>query len=139
MANIEDSPWMRDFAQEYDEDRFREDSQYIKSQYLPMSIEILAHVEEQCDMLEYAGSIMFDEYPDKTGVERLVKAIYEKVKYLDNMYRPIQEEDEELAPAGHCVSCRGQESWLENLIWVILLNEMNVRRRRFFKRRRPFN
>ena len=130
-----ESPWMRAYAQDYDEGRYREDIRYIKSQYLPMSIEILSYVEEQCDMMEYDGSMMFDEFPDKTGIDKIVKAICEKAKYLENMYQPVMEEDEDIEMNGHCTSCRGQESWLENLIRVILLNEMNFRRRRYFKRR----
>lgn len=126
---------MRAYANDYDEGKYREDIRYIKSQYLPMSIELLGYVEEQCDMLEYDGSMMFDEFPDKTGIDRIVNAVYEKAKYMENMYRPVLEESDELEMTGHCVSCRGQESWLENLIRVILLNEMNVRRRRYFKRR----
>ena len=124
-----ESPWMRAYAQDYDEGRYREDIRYIKSQYLPMSIEILSYVEEQCDMMEYDGSMMFDEFPDKTGIDKIVKAICEKAKYLENMYQPVMEEDEDIEMNGHCTS------WLENLIRVILLNEMNFRRRRYFKRR----
>ena len=120
---------MRAYAKDYDEDKYREDIRYIKSQYLPMSVEILGYVEEQCDMMEYDGSMMFDEFPDKTGIDRIVRAIYEKAKYLENMYQPVMEENDEIQMTGHCTSCRGQESWLENLIRVILLNEMNVDRR----------
>jgi len=135
MADPMELPWMKVYAKDYDDDKYREDVRYIKSQYLPMSIEILAYVEDQCDMLEYDGSLMFDEYPDKTGIDKIVKAIYKKAAYMENMYRPVLEESDELYTAGHCTSCRGTENWLENLIRVILLNEMNYRRRRYFKRR----
>lgn len=125
-------PILLPFEQEKEQEKDRE---VMKSYYSRRALAIQEKVERECDRMEYDGSMMFDEFPDKTGIDRIVNAVYEKAKYMENMYRPVLEESDELEMTGHCVSCRGQESWLENLIRVILLNEMNVRRRRYFKRR----
>ncbi len=34
-------------------------------------------VEDECDKMEYEGSLMFDEYPDRVMVNRIVKRIYD--------------------------------------------------------------
>jgi hypothetical protein len=36
-------------------------------------------VEEECDKMEYEGSLMFDEYPDRLMLEQIVKRIYQNV------------------------------------------------------------
>ena len=38
-------------------------------------------VEDECDKLEYDGSVMFDEYPDKTSLDRIIDRIYENERY----------------------------------------------------------
>ncbi len=34
-------------------------------------------VEDECDKMEYDGSLMFDEYPDKVMLEKIVRRIYD--------------------------------------------------------------
>ena len=125
----------RDYRWDNEERRLREDVKYMKSQYLPLSIEILGYVEDECDMMEYAGSLMFDESPDRAEMDRVVKRIYEKATDLENFYEPVREEHEAMKNGGHCTSCRGNENWLENMIRVVLLNEMNYRRQRYRHKR----
>ena len=67
---------------------------------------------------EFAGSMMFDEYPDKMGILRIVNRIFENIK---------KEE----------ASCNGKEcikypddQWLKDIIMVLLLNEIYRRRQK---------
>ena len=60
MAEQDERSKIKYYPPAYQGNRLRDDMYYMKSQYLPMSIEILGYVEEECDMLEYDGSIMFD-------------------------------------------------------------------------------
>lgn len=135
MAEQDERSKIKYYPSAYQGNRLRDDMYYMKSQYLPMSIEILGYVEEECDMLEYDGSIMFDEYPDKTGVEQIAARIYDKAKYLENFFMPVYEEDEVFEASKHCTSCRGQDNWLKNLIQVVLLGEMNYRRQRYYQKK----
>ena len=49
----------------YDDDRTdRRDYDYMKSVYPETAKRLLPFVEEECDRLEYEGSMMYDEYPD---------------------------------------------------------------------------
>lgn len=133
MEKTGQMPWLKDEGTDDDAARSREDLNYMKRLFMPMSMEILAYVTEACDMLEYEGSFMFDECPDKQALYETAAKVKAKASYLENMYRPVLEEDEQLKAGGHCVSCRGMESWLDNLIWVILCGEIYSRRRRYFR------
>ncbi|MCI8752717.1 MAG: hypothetical protein HFH66_15450 [Lachnospiraceae bacterium] len=53
------------------------DNRYL---YPPEIKDIQMEIEEICDKMEYDGSIMFDECPDKVSVERIVKRLCEKDK-----------------------------------------------------------
>lgn len=117
----------------YDE-RYKTDVEYMKTFYPPMAREILAYVSEVCDQAEYEGSPMFDEYFDRVRFLKMADQVYQKAGYMENMYRLVLEEDEGLDPGGHCVSCRGTDSWLKNLIAVTLISEIHYRRYRYFKR-----
>ena len=50
---------------EYDERAERTDLEYMKSLYPDLPKRILPYVEEECDRMEYTGSVIFDVYPDK--------------------------------------------------------------------------
>lgn len=67
-------------------------------------------VEEFCDQMEYDGSMMYDEYPDKVLVERAAGQICSHEK------------------------CRGNKGidnrWMRALAQVLLCSEMSYRRER---------
>ena len=63
-----------------DENRYEDDILYMRRMYPAIGREITEFVEDECDKMEYAGSMMFDQYPDKLSVMKLVDRIYEKVK-----------------------------------------------------------
>ncbi|WP_243140890.1 hypothetical protein [Candidatus Galacturonibacter soehngenii] len=68
-----------------EEEQLEKDKEYMKSLYPAQAKTIQALVEEECDKLEYDGSIMFDEYPDKLGLRKIGMDIY-------NQINPEQEE-----------------------------------------------
>lgn len=87
-----------------------------------MARKIQPLVEETCDRMEYEGSIMFDEYPDKLQLRRLSCGIcgkLDKKTYQDDVM--MQE-------------VTGQ-NWLEDFVMVLLLDEMYQRRLRRRERR----
>lgn len=113
----------------YMEDQENErDMERIKELYPDIAREIARHVEEACDKMEYEGSMMFDESPDRLMMRRIAAAIYEKMK---EQY-PVDEgedKDEELVmnqevrrryPKG--------KNWLSDLIEVMLYQEIFRRR-----------
>ena len=60
----------------------RGDDYASENRYLyPIEVmSIQSQVEEQCDRMEYDGSLMYDEYPDKISVQSMADQICCKVK-----------------------------------------------------------
>lgn len=63
-----------------EEKRVFEDARRLQSFYPRIAQEIQQHVEEECDKLEYEGSMMFDEYPDRVLLMRLAEKITDQLK-----------------------------------------------------------
>ena len=84
------------------------DSKYL---YPPEIKDIQMEIEEICDKMEYDGSMMFDECPDKVTVEKIVKEMCTKEKY------------------GNCCT-KESRKWFAALVQVMLCNEMGYRRNR---------
>lgn len=93
---------------------YEKDMDRMKELYPREIRNILEFVEEECDKMEYEGSLMFDEYPDRWMLERVVDGICKKV-------------------AGEQDEVSGD---LRNLIGVVLNNEMYRRRCRHRRCRR---
>lgn len=131
------------------------DVSMMKEMYPLLVRQILLEIEKECDKLEYAGSFMFDEIPDKTLILMLSDKIYQKVA-------PAFSDEASLSSAGfydkpeperhhshrrppHSCSgknsdCRpdGSPNWLSGLINVMLCSEMCDRRRRYRRRKNMF-
>ena len=62
----------------------------LKEMYPKEAKRIQRVVEEECDKMEYDGSLMFDEYPDRVMVQKLCDDIYNKV--YDNTTAEVETE-----------------------------------------------
>ena len=78
----------------------------MKSYYPETARKIQEKVEEECDLLDYEGSRMYDEYPDRLQLRLMCRRIYDKA------------EKEEENPG----------SWLMDLIEVMTYQELCRRR-----------
>lgn len=99
-----------------DERTDRRDFEYMKSMYPATAKRALPYVEEECDRMEYEGSMMYDEYPDKLQIHLMCGRIYDRM------------EKEEEHPG----------DWLRDLIAVMVYQEMYKRRSDHRKYRRKF-
>ena len=98
------------------------DKRRFQELYPSLARQIQPLVEEACDRMEYEGSLMFDEYPDKLLIRRMVRSIYEKLD--KGAYQ------DELAAQENT-----GKNWTEEYVAVLLLNEMYQRRCRRRERR----
>ncbi len=65
----------------FDEDKMsKTDLEYMKSIYPQMAKLILPIIEETCDRLEYEGSLIYDQYPDKFLLRLLSSSAYKDVE-----------------------------------------------------------
>ncbi len=141
---------------------YARDMQKLKDMYPKEVREIQDMVEEECDKMEYDGSLMFDETPDRLMLRQITDRIYDAVsgKNTNMNIRDFEMEQyeenmqaEELPLEGTLVADRRQgmrpprpshrpgmrppkDQGLENLIQVLLFNEMHQRRCRHKRCRR---
>ena len=107
------------------------DINYMKQLYPRTAKMIQAEIDNECDQMEYDGSVMFDEYPDKVNLERIVDRIYDKIKDMNE--EPMVE-----ANSLYLYPNRFRRNHLRDLATVLFLGELINRRRRYRGRRRWF-
>lgn len=96
---------------EWDEDSISQrDYEYMKCTYPDVVKQLLPYVEKECDRLEYMGSVMYDEYPDRMQLHLMCKRIFDMAKMQIDM----------------------------DLIWVVLWQEILKRRKEYRKYRKKF-
>ena len=94
----------------YDDARIeRMDFEYMKSLYPEIPKKLLPYVEEECDRMEYANSMMYDEYPDKFMLHQLCRQIRTQVE-------------------GETAAQGVPDSLMDDLIQVLLCQEISRRR-----------
>lgn len=116
-------------------DTMMRDIEYMKEMY-PESIKSVSRaVEEECDKLEYEGSPMFMEYPDKEELRRVARNVYAGIEAAGTADetaahgRPPQDREQ----GRECPDCI-----MRNIIELLTCNEFCVRRDRYRRRRRRF-
>ena len=106
----------------FDDERIEQrDFEYMKSMYPEMARKLAPYVEEECDRMEYEGSMIYDEYPDQLQIHLMCGRIYDKVKKMED----VQED-------------AGEKNWLRALIQVLLFHELYQRRRHHCNMRKQF-
>ena len=113
------------FMEEQENER---DMQRLKEMYPEVARDILKFVEEECDKMEYEGSMMFDEQPDRVMLSRIRDGIYDKVK--DNHELTETDDKDEVFVMNQETRRRypPNKNWLNDLIEVLLFQEMYRRR-----------
>ena len=104
------------------------DLQVMKSFYSRRAARIQEKADRECDRMEYDGSMMFDEYPDKVMFERIKNRIYDKVQ---EKYPVEEEDDRDQAMVMQQEVYRRyppRKNWLGDIIEVLLYQEMYRRR-----------
>lgn len=112
---------------EPDEEGYDEsDIEYMKSMYPDFCKRIQAYIDEECDRLEYDGSYMYDEYPDRDTIDRITDKIHDLISRDETI------KTKELEVASEDI--KGQQFYRNydlqrDLIKILLLNELFNRRR----------
>lgn len=110
----------------YDDERQNQrDYEYMKSVYPGTAKRLIPYIEEECDRLEYTGSVMYDEYPDRLQLLLLCRRINNRAKE-DETKKDEAKEGEETG------------EWLQNLIQVMTYQELCQRRRENRSMRRKY-
>lgn len=96
------------------------DNSYLKYLYPDICRTATEFIEDECDRLEYAGSPIFDDYPDKTLLRQLAMKILKKCNQKAPDTFPLEGEH------------------IRDLIEILLSHEILFRRSRYRKRRRLY-
>lgn len=125
------------------------DNIYLKSMYSNLAKNIVAQVEEECNKLEYEGSTMFAQYPDKATILKLAKDIYDRNGYGKGSSDCNECDRDECrdrncnknkpVPPPYVPDCPGgRNNPVLSLIEVLICNEMHCRRNRYNIRNERF-
>lgn len=140
---------------EYDDERReRRDMEYMRSMYPDLVKRILPFVEDECDRMEYEGSMIYDEYPDMLGIRMMCDRVYNRVNEMgifdddgmmmenmpvgsmsaDNMPVEMQQRNDRDRDRDRDRNRnRGR-----NIVEILLLHELMRRRNEHRRRRRRF-
>ena len=106
------------------------DLNYLKQLYPKSVLSIQVKVMSECDKLEYDGSFMFDEYPDKLSIEKIIDRIFDQIKDMET--------NTTVKANGYGYHPRPCNPCIRDIVAVLLLNEFCNRRRRYRCRRRCY-
>ncbi len=79
---------------------YERDMERMKELYPEEAKRIQKLVEEECDKMEYEGSMMFDEYPDRVTLKVICDRIYQLASQPQEQAEP-ELEAEEAEPVGY--------------------------------------
>ena len=96
------------------------DNNYLKYLYPKITRQISEFVEDECDKMEYEGSLMFDLFPDKVALQMMAAGISSD----------FQKENPDAYP--------DQPELLRNMIEVVLFHEVMYRRNRYRNHKRLY-
>lgn len=135
MYNQQPMPFHMTYPVSYmfeNEQNQEHEAQLMKSYYSNLAARIQDRVERECDKMEYEGSIMYDEYPDKLMMAQISSRIEEQIQ--NDLERGELENQEWNDYHRH----HHGEGRFNDLIGVLLFNEIFRRRCRHGRCRRYF-
>ncbi|MBQ6787469.1 MAG: hypothetical protein IJO85_07100 [Lachnospiraceae bacterium] len=107
------------------EDRVMEDLEYLQQMYPTYAKRYQVRVREILDRMDYEGSMIYDQYPDKWQLDRLVRSIITILKKEERDINPPQQGETEDT----------KWMWIQELVTVLLYYEILTRRQRKHNRR----
>ncbi len=103
---------------------YEKDMERMKALY-PREVQNLQQmVERRCDEMEYEGSRMYDENPDRYMLEREAQRLFEEFLRQNPQYGNLREEP---LSAQH-YDRRRDDGWLRGLIGILFHDEIYRRR-----------
>lgn len=127
------------------EDRILEDLEYLQQMYPTYARKYQSAVSSIVDKMDYDGSFLYDQYPDKLTIQRMVESVMVIIKA--NEKEPVRETkaektmqdimeqsrlDDNLTDQALTENApwREKEPWIRELVTVLMYYEILMRRRR---------
>lgn len=114
-----------DFSTRYMSQDALHDLEYLQQLYPRQVKKYQRRVAEILDKMDYEGSMIYDEYPDRYGMEHLTESVWNIIKREEQSQNPQEMQNAETW------------EWIKALLFVLLNTEVYKRRhgntRRFLK------
>lgn len=124
---------------EYGEEKQdRRDMEYMKSMYPMSAKKILPYVEDECDRMEYEGSMIYDEYPDRLLLYLMAGRIYDRMKEGEKQEIAMELEKEQMKTQELVGKRKTREQSVMDLVEILLFQEIVQRRCRYRRNCRHF-
>lgn len=107
---------------------YEEDFNRMKQFYPECAAQIRPIIERVCDKMEYEGSRMYDEVPDRNMIRKLCEEIYRELEYKPLVPETENEESDVFAMNYRRNNDLQAERLVRELIMVMLYSEMYSRR-----------
>jgi hypothetical protein len=114
---------------EFTEEDLDKELEQVMEMHPSMAKEIQKKVVEMCDSIDYEGSILYDEYPDKFVLSKYCDKIFEEMEpsQVEMSSESVESQDVSGSRRQPCRNCRPHDG-RRDLIDVLFFNEMFRRR-----------
>lgn len=97
-----------------EKDKMLQDLEYMQELYPEEAKRVLRYVINHLEKIDYPGSIIYDEYPDRIGIYRIVSSILNQIKHESQKNgTPLSTE---------------KQLWIQDMIKLVLYHELFKRR-----------
>lgn len=124
----------------FPEDRILEDMEYLQQMYPTYAKRYQAVISSVVDKMDYDSSFIYDQYPDKLSIQRMVESVMIVIKSDEENDADGTDNDknDENAENGNVTSdtlterapWSEKESWIRELVTVLMYYEILARRKR---------
>ena len=122
------------------EDRVLEDLEYLQQMYPSYAKRYQVIINDMLNRMDYDGSVIYDQYPDRWQLDRMVRNILDTIRLEERRPSQIQmpsqnnmEENNMYQPEQVPQTSTEQnisDAWLRELVTVLLYYEILKRRRK---------
>lgn len=99
-----------------EEDSVLRDLEYLQQMYPAQAKRLQKRIADILDKMDYEGSMLYDEYPDKWQLYRLA----------DNIVSILKREEDENEDCEH--TCQEKWEWIKDMVQLVLYYEIYRRR-----------
>lgn len=114
-----------------EEDTVTRDLEYLQQMYPSEAKRYQKVIAEILNQIDYEGSCIYDEYPDKWQLYRLTKTIMDKIKRMEQVEGgPVSSlnGESEMVEAGELSASEKPWEWIEEFVQVLLYYEIYKKR-----------
>ena len=124
------------------EDRILEDLEYLQHMYPTYARKYQGAVSSVVDKMDYEGSFIYDQYPDKLTMQRMVESVMAVIRTNEESVGELPQAVAGSSMTDNTLTERApwneKEPWIRELVTVLMYNDILTRRRKSHKRNRYY-